>query len=330
MNLRLSPPARGRVGFVGRVEVTQASAGDRLVWLCGAACEGSYFGTDFSQNADPDNGACREYVLKKGFEPSECCGNTIELPPRQFVIRSSKGRGGSVTVVGGCSSASAPADKWDENPAVFGAVAAVEDPVVYWAVEAFKGEKAGDVCLASNPRQSFEDGWRQAEEIGNQVRVETPDVHLNAAVAASCAAVEGVYRDGIYTHAGMSWAQPFLGWRTTFGGTAYGWHENVRKQVEICVASQVKESTFTAPKADPKYGLARQALDSRLFGRGRVALYHPVHYDMQTQFFDQAHHDWRYTADPEIERLLRPALELHLEYISECFDPDRGFALSGV
>ena len=43
---------------------------------------------------------------------------------------------------------------------------------------------------------------------------------------------------------------------------------------------------------------------------------------MQSQFFDQVHHNWRYTADAELEKVLRPALELHLEYIKDCFDPE--------
>ena len=42
---------------------------------------------------------------------------------------------------------------------------------------------------------------------------------------------------------------------------------------------------------------------------------------MQSQFFDQLIHAWRWTGDAELEKMLRPALELHLEYIHDCFDP---------
>ena len=45
------------------------------------------------------------------------------------------------------------------------------------------------------------------------------------------------------------------------------------------------------------------------------------HYDMQSQFFDQVEHAWRWTGDPELEKLLRPSLDLHCEYIKDCFDP---------
>ena len=32
--------------------------------------------------------------------------------------------------------------------------------------------------------------------------------------------------------------------------------------------------------------------------------------------------DWRWTADPEMEKVLRPALDLHLQWAKDCFDPD--------
>ena len=32
--------------------------------------------------------------------------------------------------------------------------------------------------------------------------------------------------------------------------------------------------------------------------------------------------DWRWTGDAELENVLRPALELHLQWAQECFDPD--------
>ena len=61
---------------------------------------------------------------------------------------------------------------------------------------------------------------------------------------------------------------------------------------------------------------------SRFYGRGRITP-HPGHmYNTQSQFFDQTIRDWRWTADPELEKILRPALELHLEWAKECFDPD--------
>ncbi|NJK95896.1 MAG: hypothetical protein HC905_14175 [Bacteroidales bacterium] len=43
---------------------------------------------------------------------------------------------------------------------------------------------------------------------------------------------------------------------------------------------------------------------------------------MQTQFFDQIVEEYRWTADPELIKFFREALELHLIWIRDCFDPD--------
>jgi hypothetical protein len=72
---------------------------------------------------------------------------------------------------------------------------------------------------------------------------------------------------------------------------------------------------------DPQRRLCVQGPESRFYGRGHIP--RDTHmYNTQTQFFDQLIRDWRSTADAEMEKLLRPALELHLQWARECFDPD--------
>ena len=53
----------------------------------------------------------------------------------------------------------------------------------------------------------------------------------------------------------------------------------------------------------------------------------PAMYNTQSQFFDQTIRDWRWTADPELEKILRPALELHLEWAQGLLRPGRRRAL---
>ena len=161
----------------------------------------------------------------------------------------------------------------------------------------------------------------RATDIENRVVVDTPDARLNAEVAASGAVIDGVFRDGIFTHSGMRWGVPLLGWRTMYGGTVYGWHDRVKTQASLALPHQITKSDFKAPKPDARYGLTSQALDAKMFGVGRVDFHQPSHYDMQTQFFDQLVHAWRWTGDPQLEKMLRPALELHLDYIRDNFDP---------
>ena len=67
---------------------------------------------------------------------------------------------------------------------------------------------------------------------------------------------------------GMRWSTALLGWRTLFGGTVFGWHDNVKTDAGIFIAKQITQSNFTAPHADPKTNLTSQAPDSRMFGKG--------------------------------------------------------------
>ena len=169
----------------------------------------------------------------------------------------------------------------------------------------------------------FAAGLRRAEEIGRRIVVDTPDAQLNAMVGASSAVMDGVFRDGIFTHSGMRWGVPLLGWRTMYGGTAYGWHDRVLTQARTCLAKQITASDKKLPKADPATGLsspvARLAA-LRQGPRGRVSAPALRHADASSSTSSSTRGVG--PVDPELEKLLRPALELHLEYIRDCFDPD--------
>ncbi|MEI7903155.1 MAG: hypothetical protein WCK89_23190, partial [bacterium] len=66
-----------------------------------------------------------------------------------------------------------------------------------------------------------------------------------------------------------------------------------------------------------------QVGNSRFFGAGFINYPDiPQVYEFQTQFFDDAVRAWRASADPALEKMLRPMLELHLERCRACFDPD--------
>src|SRR5581483_2600813 len=92
---------------------------------------------------------------------------------------------------------------------------------VYWSIQ------AGSSPVDPKPKEDFEAGTKRAGQIAGQVKIDTPDAWLNAAVPISSAVMDGVFRDGMYTHSGMRWGVPLLGWRTTFGPTSYGWHDRV-------------------------------------------------------------------------------------------------------
>jgi hypothetical protein len=330
ITLEAVPPAQGP-GMACRARVEGSQPGDRLIWTCGGAMplrESILYFWDVTTGG-------REGKMAIGFSPDDCRGDSVSLDGKLFTILSPEGRRRGVAV-GSCTTGKttvADAGAWGDPialaassakdlPIVCGTIAIEDVAEVYWAAQSFDGERPGDTSVVASPAAVFAAGIARAESIGSRVTVDTPDAWLNAAVGASSAVTDGVYRRGIYTHSGMRWGVPILGWRSIYGGTAYGWHDRVKTEAEYCLARQVTESEKTAPVPDPKYGLSCQSRDSRLFGKGRVNAYHGWHYDMQSQFFDQLIHSWRWTGDAELERLLRPALELHLEYIHDCFDPD--------
>ena len=202
-----------------------------------------------------------------------------------------------------------------ENPLALATFPATENPDTYFTLQESKDTQP------PAPKQAFEAGLARAQQIESAVQIDTPDPWLNAAVAASTAATDGVFRNGIYTHAGMKWGVPLLGWRTIFGGTVYGAHDRVKTEARAAIAHQLTESDRTTAHPDPKTFLSSQAPDSRLFGKGRIDFHQPYHYDMQSQFFEQIQHAWRSTGDPDLEALLQKSHPLHCEYHQQCFDP---------
>jgi hypothetical protein len=331
LTLEAVPPAEG-AGMALRLRSANTEAGDRLIWVCGGATQqkGGMLG-DWDVTT-----AGRGDTLTKGFSPEDCRENRVTLDGGRFTVQIPAGRGANAAVVQ-CSAASkialTDADAWSDPLKLLAssgklrplacAVTSLDGlREIYWAMASYRGHKPGDAPQLPPAGEVFAAGQRRAEEIGNRVVIDTPDPQFNALVAASSAVTDGVYRDGVFTHSGMRWGVPLLGWRCIYGGTAYGWHDRVQTQARTCLAKQITESDKTRPVPDAKAGLSCQSLDSRLFGKGRVNTIHTWHYDMQSQFFDQLIHAWRWTGDPELEKILRPALELHLEYIHDCFDPD--------
>ncbi|MFA4945615.1 MAG: hypothetical protein WC789_13065 [Lentisphaeria bacterium] len=173
--------------------------------------------------------------------------------------------------------------------------------------------------VVADPAQAFADGVARAEAVGKRVVVETPDPYFNAGVAASCAAMYGLYVEPHFVHGGTAWRMQLLGWRVRGGATAYGWHDLVQTSVADFLTSQVKGSPKVSTDADA-FG-CEQSGNSRMYGSGYVSKGNGF-YGMQTQFFDEAIRDWRATGDVAFAKLLLPALELHLIRQKECFDPD--------
>lgn len=324
-------------GLAVRLQIKGAKAGDRLVWCYGAAMR-NLPGYDPNMNWAWDVLGHPE-LLTRGFVPEDCRGNSIRLVADRFILQppayDPPGSRPRHTVVGRGPDASrtvvADASRW-QDPAALAAGPAGELPVVcgaldasaaadaYWAFAAGTDAEGDLARRTESPAAVFAAGVRRGDAVSRQVTVETPDPYFNAMVAASCMALDGVWYPPVYAHGAMQWNNQLLGWRTLSGGISYGWHDRVLAQARHFIGKQIRESDKRLAKADPKLGYGQQAKDSRFYGRGCIP--DQGFYDMQSQFFDQVLHDWRWTADPALEKLLRPALELHLEWMKDCFDPD--------
>jgi hypothetical protein len=102
---------------------------------------------------------------------------------------------------------------------------------------------------------------RRLEEGGNDARrvvVDTPDPRLNAAVGAVGAAMAGLIRPPVILHGGMSWSFPYMGWRTMYGPTAFGWHNEAGATAAHYLASQNLDATLTQPRSKES-GLSDEA-----------------------------------------------------------------------
>jgi hypothetical protein len=327
------PGANGMTSAV-RLHVEGAVRGDRVIWAFGGASktERQAFLWDWDITTQG-----RDALMDRRFQPELCADDQVEWRDGMLRLASpplKEERAGAVRCSIAGETKLADADAWTDplkllastagaRPLGVGVVAADVGPTIDWSVvTATPDQIETAIKQFADPSALFDGGAKRAAEVRERVVVDTPDDRLDVAIASAGHVLDGIHRDSVYTHSGMRWGVPLIGWRSIYGPTAFGWHDRVLQQARVCLAKQITESDKTEAVADPVKKLASQALTSRLFGKGRVAIYHGNHYDMQSQFFDQLIDAWRATADAELEKLLRPALELHLEYIRECFDPD--------
>jgi hypothetical protein len=322
VHLEMVPTAEG-AGMAARLRVESAQPGDKLAWASGAATvqKGSILWVY-------DMTSLRSGLDKRSFVADDCRENSVKAEGDSWTLQAA---GRAPVATGRCSAVTqiviADAGSWRDpasllashaadEPIACGSIAVVSNQDVYWSLS------GPDVPSGASPQQAFAAGMQRELSIENRVVVDTPDPWLNAGVGASSIVVDACYRDGVYTHSGMRWATALLGWRTVFGGTVFGWHDLVKDDAALFISKQIQESDKNIAVADPKTRLSSQAPESRMFGKGRVDLDDPHHYDMQSQFFDQIEHAWRWTGDPELEKLLKPSLDLDCQYIKDCFDPE--------
>lgn len=344
-------PTVDGAGMALRLQVEGAAAGDELLWAYGGVHR-------TARDASAARDVCGyPQLLKQAFPAEQCARNSALLDGDSFRVSledaAASGRW-SVPVAMVVSDAAAlsrpaalavaaPAERGSNDgsggsggsvgnggglPLVAGRIAAVHLHEAYLAVAVGVAEPAAAAAAGAAPlaapadaRAAFDAAVAHRRNVGRMLVLSTPDEQLNALGPVAALAIDGLWRPPVFMHGAMLWNVPLVGWRTLFGATALGWHERVAAQAAHYIAKQVTASDKTAAMTDPVRQHSQQHPDSRLYGRGRIAS-GQQRYDMQSQFFDQLVHSWRATGDAAFEARLRPALELHLEWLRECFDPD--------
>jgi hypothetical protein len=333
VNLEIVPMATG-TGMSVRATAEGAIDGDKLIWAFGGAkwFTGQNLSSTFDVMVHPE-------LVLYGFKPEECKNNVIDTTAEFSFVSFADGTTNQkklFSVAGSCSFLTnrsiSDASTWNNSslsgqsktidlPILNGRVVLEKGKPVYWAFESFNEAGNPDLSMIKNPENAFSEGLKRTDAFGDRLKINTPDPYLNAVAQASVAAVDGTWYPPVFVHGAMQYNVRFPGWRTLFGGSMYGWHERVQREAEFYIGAQITESDKTEAKPDPALLLTGQHPDSRFYGAGRIDKDQQF-YDMQTQFFDQVIEEWRFSADPDLEKILRPALELHLTWMRDCFDPD--------
>ncbi len=327
-------PKASTTGMALRATAEGVQNGDSLIWAFGGAkwFEKQNLSWKFDVMGQPE-------LLNWGFVPEECKNNVFEIKDGHFLLSLTNEKEAGkkhFDVVGSCSASSkfriASAAQWlnsdlfnrqsnNDLPLIIGEIHLESGKSVYWDFEASNTSGIANLTSISDPKNSFVEGKKRTESLVNRLKISTPDPYLDAIARASVAAIDGTWYPPVFVHGTMQWNSRFPGWRTIFGGTMFGWHERVKAEARFYTGFQVKTSDKKEAKADPASLLTEQHADSRFYGVGRITMDQKF-YDMQTQFFDQIVEEYRWTNDPEFISFFREALELHLIWIRDCFDPD--------
>lgn len=208
----------------------------------------------------------------------------------------------------------------DAAPQSMAVVADEDDPPAY--AKLVLRRNAIDPATVADPVKAFQHGMARAKDFSRRLVIDTPDPYLNAGAPMAVAAAAGIFVNPTFVHGGSHWRQQQPGWRTMGGAILFGWPDQIQRAVEFWGSLQVKEDDGKHQHAEYSPNGCQQAGKSRFFGQGFIDYKQPPHYEFQTQFFDEAVRAWRASADPKLEKTLRPMLELHLERCKDCYDPD--------
>lgn len=337
---------RDAEGMVLQAEATHLDSGTRLLWA---------FGGVNGQRGKRDGDIGTEALpISQWFalEPEFAEGNRITPDATGFTLAAKPATIGG-TVSNGTIGAVAQAGDWDRAGRLFSAAAAPGTrPVATGTLNLGKGPAWLSLQVlgrdAARPRdladyrevskrpqpaaadpappprlapaqlsRHFAETRAAFAALRGQVRIDTPDPYLNAAMAALNVAADAVW-DGpqqSIMHGAIAWRTRLLGWRGPYALDALGWHDRARANIRGWLPNQnVEPIPATIPGPDEDSNLARS--ENALHSNGDLSR---SHYDMNSVFIDALLRHLAWTGDMALAREAWPVIERHLAWQRRLF-----------
>ncbi|GGY64295.1 DUF4450 domain-containing protein [Pseudoduganella albidiflava] len=201
-----------------------------------------------------------------------------------------------------------------------------KEPQVYREVGAADDQKGPRAPLPrftpAELAQRFADATRHFTRVRNQVRIDTPDPYLNAAMGALNVAADAVWDDSqqAIMHGAVAWRSRLLGWRGPYALDALGWHDRFRRNADGWTAQQ---NTAPVPASVPPPEQATNLARNRagMHSNGNLT---QSHYDMNIGFVDALLRHLLWTGDLDYARAAWPVLERHLAWERRLFRREFG------
>jgi hypothetical protein len=305
-------------GMTAMLQVMNTKIGDRINWSFGGArslpekeAESGNFSWALDAMGHPD-------IMNWEKDTIRLSGNYIHVEGKRAFVHLLDSLGTNRFVVSAeCSADSKP----EAKEMITGSFELKSNPTVYWIIRASREPDPQMINGIANAKSFFTAAKERNDALNSRLIIQTPDKYFDAVAKATVAAIDGTWYPPVFHHGAMQWNMRFPGWRVLCGASVLGWHERLKAEAAYYISAQVKESDKRTAKADPELLLTGQHPDSRFFGEGYINRDQNF-YNMQSQFFDQLIDEYRITNDPDLLKILAPALELHLQWLQDCFDPD--------
>lgn len=168
----------------------------------------------------------------------------------------------------------------------------------------------------------FAEASRHFARLRGQVKIDTPDPHINAAMGALNVAADAVWDEeqGAIMHGAIAWRTKLLGWRGPYALDALGWHDRARRNLDEWTARQDSSPVpARLPPADQTTNLARS--EAGLHSNGDMS---KSHYDMNIGFIDAMLRHLLWTGDRAYAKAVWPVLARHLAWERRLFRREYG------